>query len=779
MVFLHMALVPFVALAAVPILLHLLTLHRLKTVELSTFRFLFDSYVQQRRRMRFLEALLAGLRALAVLLLVLLVSRPVVRHWGGLFGAGAGRDVVLLVDASASMNARTAGVPAMERAKAAAIAVASRLEKDDRLTLIRVGAKPEELLSRFAVDAAAVREKIEAIQAGPSRANLYAALARAFDPKASRATPVVYLFTDDQAGGWREVRDQGLAKVIPEKAKLYVVEVGSKDPTPNRGVIGDVPRPHQAILGLPVTLRPRVVNHSKAEAAEVAVGVILDEKEVARASLSLKPGETAAKEVIYVPSEPGVVRGRYEIASDRFPDDDTFLFTLSVAPPVKVLLVNGNPASDPFENEGLYLRTALTANAEGQGEDSPGGKRLGHDTLKALDLQEVPEAALNPDLLRDASVAVLANCGTLNDQHFAWLREYVSAGGGLIVLPGDKVNPDQYNRNFFTVPGPAPIRFLAANLGPAEGDPAKAETFERLATIDYAHPILSVFDDPDARYLTGARIYRRFGMTLPAVPKDREKDKGRGNASWLLAKFGKGTPALVEARFGDGLVLLSAFPANPKWSNLPLKPEFVPLVLRMVGHVRRAAELAVPSTVPPGSPAEVVLDGSWAPALGRVTDGKGRVTPLEFERSATRLVGEFERTAEKGYYAVEVKGGRVEQPKAGSAAFAVDLAPEESDFAIAKESQIREWLPTADLAVVDASAEAQQLHGGLGQEREVWRPLIFLLFGVIGVEFLLATMSGRRAPGDDEAPSVSERIRGLSPGRWAARMTGAGSLRPE
>jgi hypothetical protein len=33
---------------------------------------------------------------------------------------------------------------------------------------------------------------------------------------------------------------------------------------------------------------------------------------------------------------------------------------LTVTPRVKVLLVNGNPAADPLENEGLYLRTALT-----------------------------------------------------------------------------------------------------------------------------------------------------------------------------------------------------------------------------------------------------------------------------------------------------------------------------------------------------------------------------------------------------------------------------------
>ena len=43
MQFLHTSLLYLLPLAAIPIVLHLLTLHRLRTVELSTFRFLFDS----------------------------------------------------------------------------------------------------------------------------------------------------------------------------------------------------------------------------------------------------------------------------------------------------------------------------------------------------------------------------------------------------------------------------------------------------------------------------------------------------------------------------------------------------------------------------------------------------------------------------------------------------------------------------------------------------------------------------------------------------------------
>src|SRR4051794_17730801 len=102
MSFLHLWMLWLLPLATIPVLLHLLTLHRLKTVELPTFRFLFDSYIQQRRRMRFLEALLAMLRTLFLLFLIFMVCRPVVRHWDALFGgtAGGGREVILLVDCS-------------------------------------------------------------------------------------------------------------------------------------------------------------------------------------------------------------------------------------------------------------------------------------------------------------------------------------------------------------------------------------------------------------------------------------------------------------------------------------------------------------------------------------------------------------------------------------------------------------------------------------------------------------------------------------------------------
>jgi hypothetical protein len=769
---LHPALLWFLPLAAIPLILHLLTLHRLKTVELSTFRFLFDSYVQQRRRMRFLEALLAMLRTLFLLLLIVLFMRPVIKNWGNLFGAEngtGGREVILLVDCSASMNARSAGVSAFERAKKAAAAVVERLGRDDKLTLIRVAAAPEELFSRFSTDTKGIADRIDALKTTSSRANIFAALMQLFGPEASRrSNPIVYLFTDCQASGWQEVRNQGLDRLIPAGTPFVVINVGDKEPLPNRAVSGDAPRQNRAIAGLPIVLRPRVVNYSRTETADLTLSVFVDEKEVARTPLTLKPGETATRAVNYLPREAGIQHGRFEITgktADRFPDDDRFFFTLAVEPKVKVLLVSTNQGADPEINESRYLLTALTSRAEVSADDKASNPLASTKQFqRSLDVREVAEAALTAEMLRDASVVVLANCGALNTQQFDWLRHFVRDGGGLIILPGDKVSPDTYNNAFFLVPGPQGERLTAARLGPAEGDPDKLETFEQLAAIDFAHPALSVFDnpDPDARHFKTVRVYKRFKLELP---KKRSND-------WPLMKFTSGTPALIESRLGDGMVILAAFPAHTRWTNLPVKPDFVPLILRLVSHVEHRPEVEVSPVVVADGTAEIKVSNAWSPAEASVKDPAGRLLSQALERSGGRLLGAFDRTGERGYYTVEVRGSHGGQPKSASLAFAVNLAPEESDFTMLDEKALRDLLPGAVLTYVDASAEAQYEKGSLGQEREIWPLLIWGVFLLMAVEFLFATVSGRRAD-NDEQTTVSQRIARLSPGSWVARMTGA------
>ncbi len=770
MSFLHLWMVWFLPLALLPLILHLLTLHRLRTVELPTFRFLLDSYVQQRRRMQFLEALIAMLRTLFLLFLIFMVCRPVVKHWDRLFGAGAGtagREVVLLLDCSASMNAKTAGVSAFARAKAAALSIVERLRPADQVTLVRVGARPEEVFSRFNTDTQGIQAKIEAQQPTSARANLFAALLQLFGPEAGQRTnPAIYLFTDCQSNTWKEARNQGLEKIVPAGTAFTVVNVGPREGPANQAVVGDAPRRNRAIAGLPFVLTPRVVNFGKA-AVEVTLSVFIDEKEVARTPLTVKPGQAAVKSIVYTPTEAGLRRGRFESTGktpDAFPDDDRFLFTLMVQPRIKVVLVNGNPSPDPLQDEARYLCTALTSKAEPAAtEEKKPGLTGTREIQRSLDVVEIPQVGLTADSLRDASVVVLANCGALHDGQFEWLRAFVRGGGGLLIFPGDRVVGTTYNTRFFPVPGPQGLRLTDANLLPPSGDPEKVETFAAL-DVDIGHPALSVFDDKDAGHFRTVRIYRRFGIKMP---------KKRGNA-WPIAYFeGTKEPALVESRLGDGTVLLSAFPAHPRWGNLPLKPDFVPLVLRLVSHAQHRPEAEAPPVVVADGNAEVAVSATWEPAEATVKGPDGEPYPLALERAGVRLLGAFEKTSKRGYYTVDVRSGRADLLKSATLGFAVNLAPEESDFTLLKEEEIRKLLPeSTELTFVDASAEAQDLHGSIGKERELWPMLIWLLFGIIGIEFLLSTVSGRKREGD-EGPTVTERVVSVGTGAWVGRMTGA------
>jgi hypothetical protein len=786
MTFLNTGLLWLLPLAAIPIVLHLLTLFRLRTIELSTFRFLFDSYLQQRRRMKFLEALLAALRTLFLVLLILVVARPMIRHWNDLFqvGGGGGREIVLLMDCSASMGAETAGEPALERAKRAAKAVVKYLAAEDRVTLIRVAARPEELFSRFSSDAASIYDKIDSLTVTPARANFYAAFTQVFGPEApKRSNPAVYLFTDCQATGWNEVRNQGLERILPDKTHLVIVNVGSNELMPNQAVVGNPPPARRSVIGLPVRLSARVVNYSK-DPAKIMLRALVDQKEIYRKELLVKPGETVTQKVPYTPTEPGIHRGSFEINStsgDRFRPDDSYLFALPVLPRIRVLLVNGNPSVDPEADETLYVRALADIFADDAGEAKPGkkdNKAAGlaalRDLARSIDLREIREPGVTAEALRDAGVVLLANCGGLSDAQFVLLRQFVTEGGGLLIFPGDKVVPATYNTRFFPIPGVQGEFLTPVQLDAPVGDPDKLESFDQLAGLDFSHPVLSVFDEPERKvpYFKKVYFYRRFPIEVP----NKEKVK-----FWPLAEFHSGKLALVENTYGDGLVIVAGFPVNRKWSNLPTENgnEFVPLILRLISHVQHRAELEARAAVAPGDVVEVSATGGWNPAVCKVTDPKGRTTLVSLERSGTRLVGAFERTEERGYYTIDARPEQAELVKGATLDFAVNLAPEESDFRTHDRQAFEKLLPGAKITFVDASAEAQQARSLTDDlEEPIWRPLIYLMFIIIGAEFLLATLGGRKKEVDEGPSGADERVHDASAGGWAGNLAGVARKEP-
>ncbi|MGH7339915.1 MAG: hypothetical protein ACREKH_05430, partial [Candidatus Rokuibacteriota bacterium] len=118
----------------------------------------------------------------------------------------------------------------------------------------------------------------------------------------------------------------------------------------------------------------------------------------------------------------------------------------------------------------------------------------------------------------------------------------------------------------------------------------------------------------------------------------------------VLARFDGGAPALLERRVGSGRVLLWASTLDLAWSDLPLKPVYLPFVHQAVRHLAAYAEPAPWLTV------GQVLDASVATTAGQTA------SPVVLTPSGRRVGVEEEgaevlELTEQGFYELRNRSG--------------------------------------------------------------------------------------------------------------------------
>src|ERR1700687_31377 len=101
---------------AVPVLIHLLFRRRARVVDIGTLRFLRIVLKDNAYRRKLRRWLLFSPRVAGVLLLALLCARP---YWSRAGGLDQDRELIVLIDQSASMDARETGLSAFARAQEA------------------------------------------------------------------------------------------------------------------------------------------------------------------------------------------------------------------------------------------------------------------------------------------------------------------------------------------------------------------------------------------------------------------------------------------------------------------------------------------------------------------------------------------------------------------------------------------------------------------------------------------------------------------------------------
>src|SRR5215831_18642443 len=140
--FTHPGMLAAIVAVAVPLLIEWLFRRRKRQVELPTLRFLLRNKEQEKVRRQ--DRILLVLRTVALFLLVLSLARPLLQR--GWMGGARQRHVVLVLDATASMNQRVGVTTAFGLAQKKAAALARGLPAGTAVTVALLGERAEGLV---------------------------------------------------------------------------------------------------------------------------------------------------------------------------------------------------------------------------------------------------------------------------------------------------------------------------------------------------------------------------------------------------------------------------------------------------------------------------------------------------------------------------------------------------------------------------------------------------------------------------------------------------------
>jgi hypothetical protein len=232
-----------------------------------------------------------------------------------------------------------------------------------------------------------------------------------------------------------------------------------------------------------------------------------------------------------------------------------------------------------------------------------------------------------------------------------------------------------------------------------------------------------------------------------------------GPVTSVLMRLDDGTPLVGETRLGKGRALVCGLPATPDWSNLPVHPAFVPLVLRAVQHLRPDPPVVAVESVRACEPAPVRLDVAWRRAVVQVADPTGRARALELVAGDGGAAAALDDTCRLGTYVFDVEPPADLRAAPIRLGMAVNADVETAALAHVPPGEIARLFAPHDVTTLAGTAEDPTLHATLAGRREIWRSLILLVFGLFALEFLLGTLN-------PAAPSAA----GREAAPWTARL---------
>lgn len=728
MTFLNAALAFGAAAFVVPLVIHILNRSRFKTVDWGAMHLLESVIKVNHKRLQIEQLILLLVRCCLPILLALCLARPVFTGFQALQG-NAPVSLAIVLDNSYSMDALESSGDRYSQAVAAACEMIEATARGSEIAVIQTGGQPTPLFDRPTFDSEAAIRKLKQQRSGFGASDIPAAIDEAFVTLAgmSHARRELFVISDFQPADWEQIGVNPTA--ISEQ-----VEASTIEPELSLLAIGTASEGNISVDDLEFTTRPLGVgqtldvraivrNHGSRPVDSARAVFRVDGVEESVSSISLSADGTTQVLFPYEFAKAGSHVIDVEVlADDPLQTDNRLHAAINVWDSIRVLLIDGDPSQEPLKGETDFLSVALTPYSFGR-------VRL----TDLVETQTVRAGDFKEEHLDGTRLVVLANVSKLRSERLELLDEYVRNGGSLLVTAGDKIDLRWYRESMFADgKGLLPLPF-AESVGSIDGSGSTA----KIVSQRFEHPAFTYFNDAAHGDLSTAEIRRWYKLgslsettgsdSTESVEDDGGESADRSNVR-VAVKLDSGDPLFVEKTYGDGVVMQMTTSCDADWTNLPLRPVYLPMMQQLATTL--ASRISPPRNIATGESAVALLPDVEGPSTVTVTSPNGRQNSVQTTARGDIQVAQFDNTQRPGVYAMAL-------PQGETIHFVAETSRNESKPEILSPDDVdnlAQAIGAQRFTSIDRYLEQDRLrrHG-----REIWKLILAAFLGLLLLEVVL------------------------------------------
>ncbi len=670
---------------AIPIIIHLFHFRRFKTIYFTNVKFLKEVKEQTSNRQKIRNILVLISRILAIIFLVFAFAQPYFAKKGNNSQIG-NKDISIYFDNSFSMSAESEDVRLLEKARARAEEIIAAYGPNDKIQILTADfeGRDQRLISKD--DALARIREVKASYNVKDISKVINRQKQALKTGTNRLKEL-YIISDFQ----KNATDLNLYR--DSIFRLNLIPLQSIQ---NKNIAIDsawFQSPVQS-LNQPNGLIVKVRNTSNLDVENIRLSLTLNGE--------LRPGGTlqiAPKAVVYdtmnvTITKTGWYEAKLNVTDHPIEFDNDYYFTFNVKEKVNILEIHNGTANRfvqaSFKNNDYFV--------------------VNNSSVGQLDFSKFKEN----DLL------ILSDLKTISSGLASELKNYIDAGGNVVVFPGKESVLNEYNSFFSNI------------------------SVNEYGTLDKRDRLVSYINFQDYVFFDVFED-KKDNLKLPSTKANYKITQKASASEEVLLRYRDGGTFMGKYNIGKGNLFMCAAPLDSDFSDLVKNGEiFVPMLYRMALSTGKERKIAY--TIGKDNLLESDNKGSGSETVFKIGGENGEFIP-EQRRMGNRLtLGVNNQVKTSGFYKLFLN------PKDILDKFAFNYDRKESELEFYSISDLKKRCGE-DVTVIDGTY-TRDFKSILDSEKKgtpLWKYcLIFVLLFLL-VETLLLRFMGEHVQPNNEA----------------------------